>query len=79
MRAKISASELGRERAAVLDRVRHRGQAFLIEQDGEVVATPEPVGLARSATWKTLSQALHELPDTDEDFAGDLEEVQRPL
>jgi hypothetical protein len=31
----------------------------------------------QGASWSALSQALGELPDTDVDFAADLEEVQR--
>ena len=62
---------------AVLDRVRRQGQSFLIEQDGEVVATLEPTGATRGATWRTLAQALREVPSADADFAVDLEEIQR--
>jgi antitoxin (DNA-binding transcriptional repressor) of toxin-antitoxin stability system len=77
MRARISATELGRELAAILDRVRLERQSFLIEQDGEAVATLEPVRAARGTTWPTLSEALRELPDTDVDFAAGLEEAHR--
>ena len=77
MRAKISATELGRELAAILDRVRLERQSFLIEQDGEAVATLEPLRAVRGTTWPTLTEALRELPDTDVDFAADLEEIQR--
>lgn len=77
MRTKITASDLGRELAAVLDQVRRHGQSFLIERDGEVVATLEPMGAARGATWRTLAQALRGEPSVDVDFAADLEEIQR--
>jgi len=79
MKAKISATELGRELAAILDRVRRQGQSFLIEidQDGEAVATLEPVGASHGVTWRTLSKALRDQPVGDADFAADLEDVQR--
>lgn len=74
MRARISATELGRELAAVLNRVRLQGQSFLIEQDAEAVATLEA---SRGVTWRTLTETRRDLPDGDVDFVTDLEEVQR--
>jgi len=58
MIANIPATELGRELTSVLSRVRRQGESFLIKQDGEAVATLEPVGASRGATWRTLTQAL---------------------
>ncbi len=77
MKAKILATELGRELTAILDRVRRHGSSFLIEQDGEAVATLEPTGTPGGATWRTLEQALRDRPMGDVEFAADLEEVQR--
>jgi hypothetical protein len=77
MRAKIPATEPGRELAAVQNRVRRQGHSFLIEQDGEAVATLEPMGASRGVTWRTLTPALRDLPDGDVDFAADFETVQR--
>ena len=59
MNANIPATELGRELTSVLSLVRRHGESFLvIEQDGEAIATLEPVGASRGATWRTLTQAL---------------------
>ncbi len=77
MKARISATELGRDLAAILDRVRRQRYSFLIEQDGEAVATLEPVGAAHVATWRTLTEELRGWSIGDVDFAADLEEVQR--
>jgi len=77
MNANIPATELGRELASVLSRVRRKGESFLIEQDGEAVASLEPVGASRGATWRTLTQALPDRPIGDLDVAADLEDVQR--
>jgi len=77
MRAKTSATELARELAADLHWVHRQGQSFLIEQDGEAVATLEPLGVSPGSTWRTLTNALRGLPNGDRDFASDLEEVQR--
>jgi len=77
MNANIPATELGRELTSVLSGVRRQGESVLIEQDGEAVATLEPVGASRGATWRTLTQALPDQPTGDVDFAADLEDVQR--
>lgn len=53
MRAKTSATELTRELAADLHSVHRQGQSFLIEQDGEAVATREPVGASCGAAGRT--------------------------
>lgn len=53
MRAKISATELGRGLSAVLHRDRRQGHSCLIEQDSEAVATLEPLGAPRGVTWRT--------------------------
>ncbi len=44
MNANIPATELRWELASVLSGVRRKGESFLIAQDGEAVATLEPVG-----------------------------------
>jgi antitoxin (DNA-binding transcriptional repressor) of toxin-antitoxin stability system len=71
MKAKISATELGRELASVLSRVRRQGESFLIEQDGEAVTTLEPLGASPGGTGRTLTNALRGLPDGDRDVAAD--------
>lgn len=63
--------------AVVLDRFHHHGQSSLLVQDGEAIPTMEPLGAAHGATWHPLSEELRELPDTDSEFAADLEAVQR--
>jgi len=55
MKAKISATELGRELTAILDRVRRHSSSCLIEQDGEAVVTLEPAGTPGGATWRRPS------------------------
>jgi len=77
MNANIPATGLGRELASVLSRVRRQGESVLVEQDGEAVATLEPVGASRGATWRTLTQALHDRSIGNIDVAADLEDVQR--
>ncbi len=78
MDANIPTTELRWELASVLSGVRRQGESILvIEQDGEAVATLEPVGASRGATWRTLTQALPDRPIGDIDVAADLEDVQR--
>jgi len=70
-------TELSRVLAAVLDRVRRRGDLFLIEQDGEAVAALEPVTTADAATWSSLAKDLRDVSRQKSAFAADLEEIQR--
>ena len=78
MDANIPATELRWELTSVLSRVRRQGESFLvIEQDGEPVATVEPLKTSGGATWHTLTQALGGRPIGDLDVAADLEDVQR--
>ncbi|HEX6508369.1 MAG TPA: hypothetical protein VF221_12115 [Chloroflexota bacterium] len=75
MRVTISVTELSRELISILERVRRRGDSFVIEQDGEAVAALEPV--AEVATWSSIARELHDAPCPDSEFAADLEEIQR--
>jgi antitoxin (DNA-binding transcriptional repressor) of toxin-antitoxin stability system len=75
MKARISVTELSQDLRSILDRVRRRGDSFLIEQDGEAVAALEPV--AAAATWASLAKQLGDAPHPGSEFATDLEEIQR--
>jgi len=75
MKTKISATQLSRDLATVLDQVRRRGDSYLIEQDGEAIATLEPA--AGVTTWSSLAKDLHSEPRPDLAFADDLEQIQR--
>jgi antitoxin (DNA-binding transcriptional repressor) of toxin-antitoxin stability system len=74
MDTRITPSELGRELADILDRVRTHGEGFLIEQDGVAVATLGPIQRPSlgEPTWHDLLALLKSAP-VDDAFADDLE------
>lgn len=76
MEHRITATELARRLGDVLGRVRYRGDAFLVERNGEPVARLEPVA-GSSATSLREGFAAWSLPERDPTFADDLERVNR--
>ena len=75
METRITATELAKSLSDVLNRVRYRGEKFVIERNGEPIATlapAAPVGI----TMQELAALLADLPRPDEGFADDLEAIQ---
>ncbi|MBI3973750.1 MAG: hypothetical protein HY332_20940 [Chloroflexi bacterium] len=76
----ITAQEFVRSAAEVLDRVRERGEHFVVVRDGERVAAIEPVSAAKRAhggvTLRQFIDLLREAPRPDSKFADDLEAIQ---
>jgi antitoxin (DNA-binding transcriptional repressor) of toxin-antitoxin stability system len=80
MATKITATELARNLSDILNRARYKGESFVIERNGEAVATIEPA--RRPIAWKEFVQWwANNRPD--DQFADDLEaihaEMNRPL
>ena len=75
METKIDAEELADILPSVLERVRQRGERFVIECEGEPIARLAPAAGKPGITWHELAEALRDNPWPDEDFAKDLEEI----
>lgn len=76
METKITATELAKGLSDVLNRVRYRGERFLVERGGEPVALLEPTEGVPGITLRGLVDRLRDIPLADEGFADDLEEIQ---
>lgn len=76
METTITATELAKSLSDVLNRVRYRGESFVIERGGRPVATLAPARSAVGITARDLVSRLrgHGLPG--EGFADDLAAVQ---
>lgn len=72
---RISATELARSLSDVLNRVRYRGEEFVVERGGEPVARIGPTGSPRTLTLKEFVDLLRRAPRPDEAFADDLERI----
>ena len=72
---KISATELARKLGDVLGRVRYRGDSFLVERSGVVVARLIPVAGAGTASVREALAAWRSVGNPDPEFADLLERV----
>ncbi|MBI3971061.1 MAG: hypothetical protein HY332_07200 [Chloroflexi bacterium] len=76
MATRITAAELNRKLSEILSRVRYRGETFLVDHNGETVATIEPVRPVPSGSWRAFAERVRHLP-RDPSFADDLETIQQ--
>lgn len=76
METKITATELAKSLSGILNRVRYRGERFVIQRNGEPVATLAPAGVGPTLSLADLAALLETLPRPDEGFADDLEAIQ---
>jgi prevent-host-death family protein len=86
MEKRITATQAVRDFSELLNKVKFKGERYIIERSGKPVAQVEPVKNARKAIMlKELKALLEELPRMDEEldaFAADLEgfwKIQPPL
>ncbi len=75
MEHRISATELARRVGDVLGRIRYRGDSFLVERNGELVARVVPVVEHPAATLREALEAWNGASTGDPTFADDLERV----
>lgn len=76
METRITSTDLARGLSDILNRVRYRGERFIVERNGEPIAAVLPVAGARKITFDELLERLRTLGWPDEDFADDLEAIQ---
>lgn len=79
METMITATTLANNLSDVLDRVKERGERFVVEQNGERVATIIPVPPQRGPTLGEFRALLRDLPPPDEAFAGDVAALRAAL
>ncbi len=76
MHVEITATDLSKSLSDVLNRVRYRGETFVIERNGEFIATLAPKGPVPGVSLGRLAAALGNLVPPGEGFADDLEALQ---
>jgi antitoxin (DNA-binding transcriptional repressor) of toxin-antitoxin stability system len=74
MATRIGATRLARGLGDVLGRIRYRGESFLVERNGVLVARIEPVTPVRLPSLREVVDAWSSV-DADSDFAEDLTSV----
>lgn len=76
MDTRITATELARSLADILNLVRYRRERFVVERAGEAVAVIEPAGPAGDITLSRFISLWRHVPRPDEAFGNDLEALQ---
>ena len=76
METKITATELAKYLSDILNRIRYRGERFLIERNGDPVASLGPVDAGRGITVAEFFDHLRTMNWPDEGFADDLEAIR---
>jgi len=73
----VSATEAARTFSEILNRVRYRGEAFVVERGGEPVCRISPVGGAGGFTAKDLAKLLDVIPSPDPAYLDAVEAVAK--
>lgn len=76
METTITATELSELLSDVLNRVKDRGERFVVQRNGETVATIAPASNSRGITARELIALAGDLPMPGDGFADDLEAIQ---
>ena len=76
METKITATELAKNLSDVLNRINYRGERFIIERNGERLASLGPAGATPGMTVTEFLERLLDVPWPDDDFGRDLEAIQ---
>lgn len=69
---RVSATEAVRSFSDLLNRIRYRGEEFVVERGGEAVCRMTPAASPRRATGRELATVLRDLPHPDAGFARDV-------
>lgn len=77
METTITATELARSLSDILNRVRYRHERFVVQRNGEAIATIAPPEPPRIVMLHDALAALSDLTMPGDGFADDLEEIQR--
>lgn len=72
MTTRVSATEAVRTFSDLLNRIRYRGEEFVVERAGEAVCRMSPAASAARLTFHELASLLREIPAADPGFAGDV-------
>jgi antitoxin (DNA-binding transcriptional repressor) of toxin-antitoxin stability system len=72
----ITATEFVRQFSDVINRTKYRGESFLIERGGEIVAQVTPAN-PKGCTPDELIALLEALPKHDQAYWDDLEAIHR--
>ncbi len=76
MKNRVSATEAARNFSELLNRIRYRGEEFIVERGGEPVCRMMPAG-PRHFTLADLAELVATLPKPDKDYLRVVERAVR--
>ena len=74
---RISAAKAARSFSEILNRVKYRGESFVVERNREPICRIEPIGRRKTLTAGRLAEFWASLPRPDSGFADDLDEIHQ--
>ncbi len=77
MTTRLSATEAVRSFSDLLNRIRYRGEEFVVERGGEPICRMTPAAPTKVLTLRELASVLREIPDADTDYASDVRRAVR--
>jgi antitoxin (DNA-binding transcriptional repressor) of toxin-antitoxin stability system len=77
MATKVTATEAVRTFSDLLNRIRYRGEEFVVERAGEPVCRMTPAGPVKALTFRDLASLLREIPTPDAGYAADVRRAAR--
>lgn len=72
---RITAAQAARSFSEILNRVKYRGESFIVERNREPVCRIEPVRRRRPLTTEGFDAFWKSIPRPDDKFADDLESI----
>jgi antitoxin (DNA-binding transcriptional repressor) of toxin-antitoxin stability system len=73
----VSATEAVRTFSDLLNRIRYRGEEFVVERAGEAICRMTPAAPVKALTLRDLASLLRELPRPDAGYAPDVRKASR--
>jgi prevent-host-death family protein len=73
---RIKATELARNLSDVLNRVRYKGEHFVVVRNGEELARLEPKSEHRRVTFAEFVDIIRSAPKPDDEFWDDLQAIR---
>lgn len=77
MATKVSATEAVRSFSDMLNRIRYRGEEFVVERAGEPVCRMTPAEPPKRLSLRELASLLREIPSADAGYASDVRRAAR--
>ena len=77
MTTHVSATEAVRTFSDLLNRIRYRGEEFVVERAGEPVCRMTPAAPTKTLSLRDLASLLREIPKPDADYASDVRRAAR--